>query len=92
MQNNWTWAELETVRKNFPYKGPETHKLLNDRGLAVTFEKASALHTQLHNEYSAEEKRLARLYGPTIGTALVFFMPHRTVYEVEELLCKNAGT
>lgn len=91
-QKNWTWEEYKCVRDRFPYEGFNIVSSLNSRGVAYTAEKAAMLHTSLHKEFTEEEREYARQYGRIVGTALIFFMPSRSVTEVEDLLCQEGIT
>ena len=88
MTPNWTWADYDIVRKNFPSKGECTADLLQDRTLSALLNKASRLGVKYCPNLLEEEKELINLYGDVLGSAVVFLMPKRTVFEVKEaLLC-----
>ena len=86
MTPNWTWADYDTVRKNYPSKGEATLELLTDRTPSALLNKAQRLGVSHSTTLLEEEKELLNMYGKALGTAMVFLMPKRTVFEVKEAL------
>lgn len=86
MTPNWTWADYDIVRKNYPSKGEATVELLQERTSSALLNKAQRLGVSHNEALLEEEKELIKVYGAALGTALVFLMPKRTVFEVKEAL------
>lgn len=86
MTPNWTWADYDVVRKNYPSKGEATAELLEDRTASALLNKAQRLGVSHNTTLLEEEKELLAQYGNVLGTAMVFLLPKRTVFEVKEAL------
>ena len=86
MTPNWTWADYDVGRKNYPTKGEDTAELLQDRTASALLNKAQRLGVSHNTTLLEEEKELLKQYGSTLGTAMIFLLPKRTVFEVKDAL------
>jgi hypothetical protein len=86
MSQNWTWEDYDTLRKEYPRLGNDIVNVIPNRSLATIKNKAEKLHTYNYPIVSAEERKLVDTYGNALGTAMIFLLPSRTVYEIEEML------
>ena len=82
----WTWAEYDTIRKHYPKEGKKVVRMLNNRSVSALESRAIKINTFEHVEFTEEEVKLAKKYGKCMGKALMFMLPDRTPYEIEDLL------
>lgn len=85
-QSTWTWEDYDTLRNKYPDMGRDIQQLFPDVSMENILKRVERLNTHLHTPYTDEEKRIAKEYGPALGTALIFLIPGRTLGEITELL------
>lgn len=86
VSNAWRWEDYAYMYKHYPFDGRRA--VAEQLGSSVTNTSAKADKLGLHEPmpFTSEETKFAHAYGRKLGTALMFLMPTRTSYEVEELL------
>lgn len=85
-QSTWTWNDYDTLRKQYPVMGIGITKLFPNVSIENIQKRTERLNTFVHTPFTDEEKQLAKEYGPTLGSALMFVIPNRTPDELAELL------
>jgi len=89
MQNSgipWSFADYKFLYENYNTLGPvECAKELN-RSVSSVENKAEKLKISRQGSFKQYELDYASTYGKSLGTALIFLLPHRTTCEVRELL------
>lgn len=82
----WTWDEYNIIRNKYPFEATDIAKDLPERSVRQIRDKAEQLNTFVKQPFTAEELKLAKNYGQSLGSALMFLMPNRAPVEVKELL------
>lgn len=88
MENNTNWSlqEYSVVYNEYPFTGPVPIADKLNRTVNSVVGKAIKLGVEMPKPFTSEEKVIASTYGKSLGTALIFLLPNRTVIEVSELL------
>lgn len=82
----WNYRDYHYVYRNYPKESLESISCELGRSPVTVKAKALKLGVKACGPFTDEEKKLARTYGKALGSALMFLLPHRTSYEIEELL------
>lgn len=83
---NWTLNELCTVYTDYPKQGPLDVASKLGRTVSGVVEKAQCLGVEYNKKFTEEEIKLAQNYGATLGSALLFLLPKRSIPEIGELI------
>ena len=83
---NWSLQDYAVVYNEYPFVGPVPIADKLNRTVNSVVGKAIKLGVDMPKDFTPEEKAIATTYGKTLGTGLIFLLPHRTVVEVGELL------
>lgn len=83
---SWKWPDYSYLHRHYPSDGAKKVSVQLGKSLSNVENKAEKLNLNEQVPFSEEELKTASTYGKTLGTALIFLLPHRTQYEVKELL------
>lgn len=86
LSNLYTIDEYDYIYKHYNEEGAEAVGEALNRSASSVESKAQKLGLVPHNSFTDEELSLAKEYNKTLGTALIFLFPYRTVSEIEELI------
>ena len=86
MSQNWTWSDYDVIRKEYAKDKSNVYSKLKDRSPEAIDDRAVRINVKHDSSLREEETKLLEEYGDVLGSAIVFLMPDRTVYEVKEAL------
>lgn len=87
----WTFSEIDYLYKHYNTDGACKVSDELSRSEPSVRNKAEKLCLKRSGSFTQAELAYASSYGKVLGTALTFLLPHRTSYEVKELIkCKNS--
>lgn len=86
----WTFQEYDYLYKHYNKDGGKKCAEALGRTIAQVENKADKLGLLAQGSFKQYELDFASTYGKTLKGAMIFLLPHRTSYEVEELIeCRN---
>ena len=87
---SWSPQECELILKTYSIKGEAILPELNHRSSTVTSIKAGRMGIQGPRPLSAEENQLIERYADTLGDAMCFLLPGRSLEEVSKLCARSS--
>lgn len=88
--NPWSFYEYDYLYKHYNTDGAEACAKELGRSVSSVESKASKLGLLPQGTFKQFELNYASTYGKSLGGAMIFLLPYRTSYEVEELIaCKH---
>lgn len=86
----WTFQDYDYLYKHYNTDGAVACADVLHRSVDHVEAKAEKMSLIPQGAFKQYELDLASTYGKTLGGAMIFLLPHRTTYEVKELIeCKN---
>lgn len=82
----WSWDDYDVLRSKYPIEGIAVADRFPGSSADTIRTRALMIGANAAIDFTAEEKEIAKRFGSTLGTALIFLMPERTPVEVEKLL------
>lgn len=86
MMRNWTWEDYAVIRNNYPVEGMKIAKRFPGSTMDTIRSRAIRVNTGAPVPFTQEEIELAKRFGSTLGSALIFLMPERAPVEIQQLL------
>ena len=88
--NKYTYEEYDYIYNHYNTDGAAAVAEQLDRSVPSIENKAAKLGLVNKGVFTANELQLAKKYGNTLGDAMVFLLPERTVPEIREMIaCAN---
>lgn len=85
MQNDtWTFQDYDYLYRNYCRNGPKFVADNLDKNVMTTSKKATKMGL-LYGDYTEDEMNTIRTYGKDLGGALIFLIPDRCSYDLEEM-------
>ncbi|MCM1234395.1 MAG: hypothetical protein NC489_30205 [Ruminococcus flavefaciens] len=86
MTRNWSWNDYDVIRNNYPIEGVKVTERFPGSTFETVRSRALKIGAGAPLPFTDREIELAKKYGSTLGSALIFLMPERTPVEIAELL------
>ena len=87
----YTYEEYDYIYKHYNTDGAEAISQCLERSVPSIENKANKLGLSPKGVFTTNELQLAQKYGSTLGDAMVFILPDRTVPEIQELVACTKG-